>query len=778
MRDFRWLHFSDLHLTPEHPNFQTKMAWDALLDCLKKEDFGKRSDLYVFITGDIFNKGMFGQEDTKAAQIKEFLDKLGVRKERVFWAAGNHDMKRRTGGLLIENLRKKKYTLDELREHDKEEDENGYTPFQLLTRQRMHFYAKYYSLFFDRKLTRKDLDRIHQTYLLDDFNLVVLNTSFTSFDNNDAGNIFLCSSELFDAFRNLDKRKPVFVIGHHGKDFWEHNERRRVAPLFEKHADIYLCGHEHEPGIDQVNVSGREIRQLTCGGGVFDGFSTFNFFYGTYDSSDYAVEIVPYVYQRTDEWKRSFTGISRDFKEDTRFYFKRLIDMNKNRAIADGTESEEKTGAEKAYEEAEEGNGRLSPWNINRMAWRIPCDWDSDVKGAVPIDDKYVVPLPAQLIADRGRYVLFLAGDRAKGLLDAISNEEEKYHSRIPVNREKWKKRIWRKYSGGEMEENASAEEISGLMVSQKAEDLSLQEMRKALTKWKEEDRSTALLFHIWADNPFDAAVCAQRAAHILKEVFPIPVLLVADMEVVNGNETIVVEMDKKIDIYNQEGFSREKEIEDMLKYRDSHPDRWLLFLKRHASLRKGEGCIRGFEASYKVHEHAQTWVQAANLDLLLYGGVLSPFLLRLSAEKIDDLAWELFLLQMHSPTAARKKLLNKLRGQISESMRKLLKVWEHRDFSNLLEQLDYSEIAKWARQAGKEDYAYAFSALENDGDRRWVLMMSNVYSMDYIMDMLTDPVRKREAQMILNQAPEPTEDVTLGNETSYIRYLVHNEKI
>ena len=290
MGDFRWLHFSDLHLNPENPDFKTKMAWEALLDCLGKEDFGDRSKLYVFITGDIFNKGKFEQGDEKIAQIKEFLEVLRVRKERVFWAPGNHDMKRRTGGELIANLRSKKYTLDQLRDGDKEEDENGNTSFQLLTRQRMRFYVKYNQLFFDRELTETDLDRIHQTYLLDDFNLIILNTSFTSFDENDARQIFLCSSELFDAFSHLDKAKPVFVIGHHGRDFWEPNDRRSIESLFEKHADIYLCGHEHEPGIVPIDVSGREIQQFTCGGGVFDGYSIFNFFYGIYNSSDNAIE--------------------------------------------------------------------------------------------------------------------------------------------------------------------------------------------------------------------------------------------------------------------------------------------------------------------------------------------------------------------------------------------------------------------------------------------------------------------------------------------------------
>lgn len=769
MGNFRWLHFSDLHLKPEEKEFDTQMAWDALLDCVRKENFGNRDNIYVFITGDIFNQGKFEEEERKVQQISEFLDALGVQKEKVFWAAGNHDMKRTTGGEIIQNLRSGKESLDQLRKNQ-EKDENGYTRFQLLTRQRMFFYKKYYPLFFGIKLEEADLDRIHQTYVFDDFNLIVLNTSFTSFDDNDSRQIFLSSHELREAFESIDKAKPVFVIGHHGMDFWHPGDKKKVESLFDKYVDVYLCGHEHEPGISQFNNTKREIKQFTCGGGVFDGHSMFNFYFGGYDSSKHAIEIKPYVYQRTFEWKEDYNGISREFRKGKLYYFQRLIDLETCTLSKDSANREtvEKESVEEEFHDT---------WDLDCRVWRIPSDWDPDTEKEIPIDDRFSVPFPVQLVADRGKYAVFFAGNKEKDFLNMLSCQEEKYDKSNKTKRQKWEKRIWKEYRGNETWEEMAETEKTGILISWNAENISVQEIRAILRKWNEKKDRTALVFHIWADNPCNAVICAQRVAHILREIFLIPVLFKAVMQEINETEMVVAEIDRKIDLYNQGKFTREEEIEDLLKYRDRYPKNWSLLLKKHASRRKGKGWIYGYEAAYKVHEHARVWISAVDLNRFFEGGELTPCLFRLSKKKIDNLIWELFLMYMHYPTDVSNTLLSRLEKKASESMKMLMKVWTHRELDGLLKELDYEEISRWGRQASKKDYEYALSALKEDGIRKWVLMTSSIYGMENIMQILTEPAAQIEAQMILNQSIEFTEDVVLKEETDYIRYLIHNER-
>lgn len=767
MGDFRWLHFSDLHLNPENTSFNTLQAWDELLKCVQEQDFGERTDLYVFITGDIFNKGKFDEEeDKKIQQIKKLIEVLGVQKEKVFWAAGNHDMKRTTGGELIRNLREGEYNLDELRNYYKEQDENGYTPFQLLTRQRMCLYQKYNQIFFGRQLKEEDLDRIHQTYLLDDFNLIVLNTAFTSFDDLDAGHIFICSSELYNAFENIDESKPVFVIGHHGMGFWNQEDKQIVEGLFDNKVDVFLCGHDHAPGISQFDNCDGKIKQFTCGGGVFDGHCIFNFYFGSYNSSDHAIKIVPYVYQRTKQWRQDFGSISREFDEKKLYYFDRLINLDSKQLLTDNVSGTLVKNEHEVH----------SAWDLNCPVWRIPGDWNPDTGRQIPMDDRFRISLPVQLIADRGKYVKFLAGDETPDLFNALCREEEKYNKFCRTRGELWEKRTWINYEKDESWENQEDGE-RGILVRRKSEYVSVNELQQILMKWNEKKERIALVFYIWSDNPCDAVICAQRAAYILKMVFSVPVFFKAPIGDFNENEMAAAEIIQKIESYNQENLAKEEEMKDLLKYRDRHLKRWPLLLKKYALQRKRESWICGYEAAYGVHEYVQAWLSAANLNLFYEGGELASFLFRFSKEKTDNLTWELFLLYMNSQTEMVERLLEKLSERASESLKNLMKAWTEREPGNLLKELNYEEIARWGRQADRQGYAYAVSALEYDKIRKWILMMSSPYGMDDIMKMLTDPIHQKEAQSILNQRVEFAGDVVLKDEVEYIRYLVRNQR-
>ncbi len=770
MGDFRWLHFSDLHLNPENTSFDTLQAWDELLKCVQEQDFGERSDLYVFITGDIFNKGKFEEEeDKKIERIRKLLEILDVQKERVFWAAGNHDMKRTTGGELIHNLRKGKYDFDELRNDYKEQDENGYTPCQLLTRQRMRYYQKYNQIFFERELTKEDLDRIHQTYLLDDLNLIVLNTAITSFDNQDAGHIFIRSAELYNAFANIDESKPVFVIGHHGMSFWNHKDKQYVESLFDNKVDVFLCGHDHAPGISQFDNCKREIKQFTCGGGVFDGNCIFNFYYGSYSSSSRAIKIVPYVYKRTNQWRQDFGEISREFDENKLYYFERLINLDSKQSltgIVSGGLAKKK----------EKGDETSAVWDLNCPVWRIPGDWNPDTGKQIPMDDRFRLPLSVQLIADRGKYVIFLAGDEMPGLFNALCHEEEKYSGLCKMRGELWEKRTWINYEEDKTWRNQEDGE-KGILVKRKSEHLSVNELQQILMEWNEKKDRIALVFHIWSDNPCDAVICAQRAAYMLKGVFWVPVFFKTKMWDLSENEIADAEINQKIEFYNQENLAKEEEMKDLFRYRDRHLDRWHLLLKRYALQRKRDRWIWGYEAAYGVHEYVQVWLSAVNLNLFYEGGELASFLFRLSKEKTDNLTWELFLLYINSPTEIGGQLLEKLSERASESLKNLMKAWSRREPAGLLKELNYEEVARWGRQADKQDYEYAVSALEYDKIRKWVLMMSSTYGMDDIMRMLANPIYWKEAQSILNQRVEFAGDVVLKDEADYIRYLVHNQR-
>lgn len=48
----------------------------------------------------------------------------------------------------------------------------------------------------------------------------MLNTCVTSLDDEDERNLCIMEARLYDVFRNIDDKKPTFVIGHHGIEFF------------------------------------------------------------------------------------------------------------------------------------------------------------------------------------------------------------------------------------------------------------------------------------------------------------------------------------------------------------------------------------------------------------------------------------------------------------------------------------------------------------------------------------------------------------------------------
>ena len=114
MESFKWLQFSDLHLSSSDP-FNMLFARDQLLDCLKREQFVCD---YVFITGDVADRGKYPSEkdiekvltEVNASSdnvfwIEKILAEVSVPRDNVFWSVGNHDVRR---GLVVRKRLKNK----------------------------------------------------------------------------------------------------------------------------------------------------------------------------------------------------------------------------------------------------------------------------------------------------------------------------------------------------------------------------------------------------------------------------------------------------------------------------------------------------------------------------------------------------------------------------------------------------------------------------------------------------------------------------------------------
>lgn len=324
--DFSWLHFSDLHLKPENDEvFDIDHARRELLNFLESEG---KSIRYVFITGDIAHKGSYDGTKGFLSVLIDTLESVNINK--VFWAVGNHDIQSRPlkwRAKIINEIRCDK-NIDRFRQALHNEEESA-----LLLDIGMKAYFENHRGLLGRDVTEDALSIGHAFYPLDELNLVVLNTCLTSCDNNDTGQLHVATPKWEDLSKNIDKEKPVVVLGHHGKEFLAPNERERLGIMFKSlNADIYLCGHNHAVGYDHITYTLHDIHQFTCGALTSDAAS-FTFMRGVYTSDDRNISVIPYTYRGNSGWEPDFLLHSRLIKNN-KFVLGRLDTLLRQKSKA------------------------------------------------------------------------------------------------------------------------------------------------------------------------------------------------------------------------------------------------------------------------------------------------------------------------------------------------------------------------------------------------------------------------------------------------------------
>lgn len=339
MEGFKWLHFSDLHLSGDP--FDEKDAKEKLIKFIKKERaVGRLKYDYIFISGDIANGSMY---DGAEKFLEDLFSALGIKNTKeglrnVFWSVGNHDIVREEESIrykLIQDIRnpKSSLTLADCIDGGKKKSQNYLEKRTSLTDVGMRAFKEFHQKILKRDYETKR-DELHVYIQRPQFNLVILNTCLTSVDDKDTHNLYIKSEELRGVFKRIedkDKDKPIFVLGHHGRDFFNMEDMDALSDVFnDEGADLYLCGHNHRLGFALFPDTERSIYQFTCGGGnKFSQGAVFSFMHGEFNGNNCSVHITPYSYRNSGnkEWGIDFQ-LNKRFKADNNFPLERL--MNKN----------------------------------------------------------------------------------------------------------------------------------------------------------------------------------------------------------------------------------------------------------------------------------------------------------------------------------------------------------------------------------------------------------------------------------------------------------------
>jgi len=203
---FSFLLFSDLHKHPDN-NFDLTMLHERLIDFLKKEKF---SCDYIFIAGDVVNK--CNHTDISKGYMAKLRGAVKLPEgntQRVFWAAGNHDIKRDKKTYrekIIQKIRRSNNPSDAFEQKMESEESRA-----LLTQIGMAEYLDVYKDICGFEFPTNKTLGAHRFFALKELNLFVLNTCLTSCDDNDIPKLLILENRLYNLFEEARENLPTIV---------------------------------------------------------------------------------------------------------------------------------------------------------------------------------------------------------------------------------------------------------------------------------------------------------------------------------------------------------------------------------------------------------------------------------------------------------------------------------------------------------------------------------------------------------------------------------------
>lgn len=249
---FKWVHISDLHFYNSRRDDVKEMKSILPNELSKLENIDA-----LFITGDLRYAKEYrdGEEVDIVNYIQGLADALKININNVYLVPGNHDLDR---GNVREAV------IQSLRNNNKYDPQKGYFEDDVLDnlKEGFTFFKK-----IDERLHKESLlfnsKSVHSIVHLEKCNLILLNTSITSGNDDDRGYLLLGSKYLQEVLDSIDSTKPTIMIGHHGNSFINREENKYIQnKLKNKNIHVYLCGHEHSIADETVWDN---IRQYTAG---------------------------------------------------------------------------------------------------------------------------------------------------------------------------------------------------------------------------------------------------------------------------------------------------------------------------------------------------------------------------------------------------------------------------------------------------------------------------------------------------------------------------------
>lgn len=192
----RWIHLSDIHFSGKE-EYAIKRMRDTILE--KIEQISQKKDFnMIFITGDLAYQGG-SYDQSLIAFIKSLIKVLKLSSDDLFMIPGNHDVCRsQMRTLIIEGTRKDNFKFEKDTIMQLQKDFREYKEFY-------------------KNLKGENADYIYKIIKKGNYNVFLMNTTFTAGTNNDEGNLVLERDCFYDTIKSLKDQEDCvnIAIGHH-----------------------------------------------------------------------------------------------------------------------------------------------------------------------------------------------------------------------------------------------------------------------------------------------------------------------------------------------------------------------------------------------------------------------------------------------------------------------------------------------------------------------------------------------------------------------------------
>lgn len=290
----KWLHLSDIHFNYENydSNILRKDFLSRVCSLSETERF-----THLFLSGDLLYKNNYETDDvTKTIDfIRQLVNVMHIDNSHVIIVPGNHDHDR-----SVTNTHVNAIYLDK----DKCDDMITQLPaseIEILLNAFSRFEAVYAGLFSEKYY--ESYANPHKIVELDNAAIVCLNTAWLDVNSKDTSILRCGRKQLYDVLESHSDRLSQSVniaIGHHPIDDFSIEEQKHILSLFHRYnIGLYFCGHKHISGIHYYND--KDVLQITCPGGFYDGYSVGGYVYGIIDtdSNFYKAEFYRW---NNDDW--------------------------------------------------------------------------------------------------------------------------------------------------------------------------------------------------------------------------------------------------------------------------------------------------------------------------------------------------------------------------------------------------------------------------------------------------------------------------------------------